>query len=279
MEFTEMVNATHVARKPEIVETLRELKTCREEKPVALQLFGNNPTEFAKAAVLLEKKFEMVNVNAGCPATNETKIGSGAALLRKPEKIAEIVRATKAVCEKPVSVKIRLGWQRNDSPEICKLIEKAGADAIIVHARLAGQGYSGKADWSAVKFLVKNSGIPIVYNGDINDGKSAWELLEKTGCEFAMIGRGAMQNPLIFKEIEEFKKGKEWKASSKERLNAFEEYFKLCGEFNLLDEANLKIIAMQFSKGIQGARKLREKIMKAKNVLEIGKIIAESFQA
>lgn len=273
--FTEMVNSTHISRKPEIIETLRELRTCKEEKPICLQLVGNDAKEFAAATRLLEKKFEMININAGCPATNETKLGSGAALLRKPEKIVEIVHAVKESTKKPVSVKIRLGWQKNNSPEICKLIEKAGADAIIVHARLAGQGYSGKADWSALAFLVKNSGIPIVVNGDIVDAKSAIDCLEKTRAEFAMIGRGAMQNPLVFKEISEFQKGKEWKASPAERLAVFEEYFGLCEKFGSADEANLKIIAMQFSKGSQGARQLREKIMKAKTSGEIRNAINE----
>jgi len=264
MGFTEMVNATHISRKPEIVETLRELKTCKEEKPVALQLFGNNVQDFPNAAGLLEKKFEMLNLNCGCPATDVTKIGAGAALLKEPEKIAEIVRLLKDSCESPVSVKIRLGWQKDNSPEICKVIEKAGADAIIVHARLAGQGYSGNADWSAVKFLAKNSGIPIVYNGDIN-GENAQEMLEKTGCGFGMIGREAMGNPLVFKEIEMNEKGKDWKPSLAEKLGAFKEYEKLCEKFGLLELKDLKIKAMSLSHGFEGAKKAREKIMNAKS--------------
>lgn len=268
MAFTEMVNATHVARRPEIIETLAELKTCREEKPIALQLFGNKAEDFPKAAGLLEEKFEMINLNAGCPATDVTKIGAGAALLKEPEKIAQIVKLLKESCKKPVTVKIRLGWQKDNSAEICKVIEKAGADSIIVHARLAGQGYSGKADWSAVRFLQKSSGIPIVYNGDIN-GENAQEMLENTGCEFGMIGRCAMQNPLVFKEIGEREKGIEWKAGEREKLEAFGEYFKICKKFGMQDEARIKIAAMNFTKGIQGARKLRERIMKAKSTGQV----------
>lgn len=274
MVFTEMVTAAGISRKPEISEKLQELKTCREEKPVAVQLFASKPEEFAKAASIVEKDFEILNVNAGCPATKETTIGAGAALLRKPELIGKIVEAMKEIAEKPVTVKIRLGWQKDDSVKICKIIEKAGADAIIVHARLAGQGYSGKADWSAVKFLVKNSGIPIVYNGDINS-ENAFELLEKTGCGFGMIGRAAISNPFVFKEIDALKNGKDWKAGRKERINAFFEYEGLCKKFGILDFADLKLKAMQFCKGMEGARKAREKITQAKNSEEIERAMEE----
>ena len=244
-----------------------------------MQLFGNSVKDFAKTAGLVEESFEMVNVNAGCPATRETKIGAGAALLKEPEKIVEIVKRLKEVCKKPVSVKIRLGWGTDDSARICKMIEKSGADAIIVHARLAGQGYSGKADWSAVRPLAKNSTIPIVYNGDIIDAKSAFGMLEKTGCDFGMIGRAAMQNPFIFKEIAEFEKGKEWKAGSKEKTWAFFEYYELCESFGTLDLADLKLKAMQLSKGIEGARKAREEIMKAGKVEEISKALERLNQS
>ena len=274
MAFTEQANATQIARMPKkALENFPLLKTCAEEKPVAVQLFGNNAKDFAKTAELIEESFEMVNVNAGCPSTRETKIGAGAALLKEPEKIVEIVKRLKEVCKKPVSVKIRLGWGKDESAKICKIIEKAGADAIIVHARLAGQGYSGKADWSAVKFLVKSSGIPIVYNGDIVDAKSAFGMLEKTGASFGMIGRQAMQNPFIFKEIAEFEKGKEWKAGAKEKVQAFFEYYELCESFGTLDLADLKLKAMQLSKGIEGARKAREEIMKAGKAEEISRAL------
>ncbi|MBS3058773.1 MAG: tRNA-dihydrouridine synthase [Candidatus Diapherotrites archaeon] len=280
MVFTEQANATQIARMPKkALENFSLLKTCTEEKPVAVQLFGNSVKDFAKTAGLVEESFEMVNVNAGCPATRETKIGAGAALLKEPEKIVEIVKRLKEVCKKPVSVKIRLGWGTDDSARICKMIEKSGADAIIVHARLAGQGYSGKADWSAVRPLAKNSTIPIVYNGDIIDAKSAFGMLEKTGCDFGMIGRAAMQNPFIFKEIAEFEKGKEWKAGSKEKTWAFFEYYELCESFGTLDLADLKLKAMQLSKGIEGARKAREEIMKAGKVEEISKALERLNQS
>jgi len=275
--FTEQVNATQISKKPELFtkNKIFSIKTCKEEKPVVVQLFGTEPKDFAIATKIVEKRFEMINLNCGCPAKKEVEIGAGAALLKEPKKIVEIIKSIKSVSTKPVTVKIRLGWSKNEGVKIAKMIEKAGADALIVHGRTAEQGYSGKANWKAIKKIQEAIEIPVVANGDIVDAKSAMEILEKTNCEFGMIGRTAMTNPFIFKEIIEFEKGKEWFPTSKEKINAFFDYYALCEKFEMIKLSDLKLKAMNFTKGIEGIKKRRTELLKSKTIEEIKKVLGE----
>ena len=266
MGFTEQINSTQIARNKEQFEKeeFHSIKTCKEEKPVCVQLFGNRAEDFGTAAKIIEKKFEILNINCGCPAPKETSIGAGAALLKEPKKIAEIIKEMKSIAKKPITAKIRLGWNKNEGIKIAKVIEKAGADAIIIHGRTAVQGYSGEADWKAIRKISENVSIPVVANGDVDSKESAEMILEKTKCEFAMIGREAMRNPLIFREITEGEK-----ASEEEKVNLFFEYYELCKKYRVVEFTDLKIKAMQFTKGIEGTKKTRVEIVNAKKIEEI----------
>lgn len=269
--FTEQVSARQVlvCERKEI----EAMKTCREEKPCAVQLFGSQAEEFAKAAKLC-RDFEIININCGCPQHDVTRAGAGAALLKEPEKIAEIIRAVKAEVKKPVTVKIRLGWEKDDSLEIAKAVEKAGADALIIHGRTAEQRYKGKADWKAIGRVVKGVSIPVVANGGIISAGSAEECLKVSGAEFGMVGTAALSNPFIFREIEEHFKGWEWQASDEEKLGLFKEYRKLCGKQGIVSLADLRQKAIFFTKGIRGSRKMRERLSGAKNFEEIDNAVS-----
>src|SRR3989344_4217497 len=162
LTITEQINATQISRNPDPF-TNNEfftIKTVPEEKPVGVQLFGVDEKDFISAVDIVEKNFEFININCGCPAQRETSIGAGAALLKKPEKIASIVKAIKSVATKPVTAKIRLGWSANDSIRILREIEKSDCDAIMVHGRTAEQKYMGEADWKAIREVSDNSSIP-----------------------------------------------------------------------------------------------------------------------
>ncbi|MFH1391177.1 MAG: tRNA-dihydrouridine synthase family protein [Candidatus Diapherotrites archaeon] len=273
--ITEQINATQIARNPDPF-TNNEfftIKTVPEEKPVGVQLFGTNEKDFIKAVEIVEKKFELININCGCPSPKETKIGAGAALLKNPEKIVSILKAIKSVSTKPVTAKIRLGWNKNDSLRIVKEIEKSNCDAVIVHGRTASQKYTGKANWKAIRKIAESTSMPIVANGDVTSGESAMQLLEETKCEFGMIGRSAMTNPFVFKEINEFEKGNEWKPSVQEKIEGFFDYFEQCKKFDMVKVSDLKAKAIQFTKGIEFTKKTRVKLIEAKNEKEIIKAL------
>lgn len=176
------------------------------ERPIAQQIFGSDKESFVEAAKYIEKVMnpDIIDINMGCPVPKVAlKSQAGAALLKNPEKIYEIVSSVVAVVKCPVTVKIRSGWDQNsiNAVEVAKICEKAGASAITVHPRTRSQGYSGQADWSIIKKVKENVHIPVIGNGDITDIYKAKAMLEETGCDLIMIGRGVLGNPWLIREI------------------------------------------------------------------------------
>ena len=176
------------------------------ERPIAQQIFGSDKKSFIEAAKYIEKVMnpDIIDINMGCPVPKVAlKSQAGAALLKNPEKIYEIVSSVVAAVKCPVTVKIRSGWDQNsiNAVEVAKICEKAGASAITVHPRTRSQGYSGQADWSIIKKVKENVHIPVIGNGDITDIYKAKAMLEETGCDLIMIGRGVLGNPWLIREI------------------------------------------------------------------------------
>ena len=176
------------------------------ERPIAQQIFGSDKESFIEAAKYIEKVMnpDIIDINMGCPVPKVAlKSQAGAALLKNPEKIYEIVSSVVAAVKCPVTVKIRSGWDQNsiNAVEVAKICEKAGASAITVHPRTRSQGYSGQADWSIIKMVKENVHIPVIGNGDITDIYKAKAMLEETGCDLIMIGRGVLGNPWLIREI------------------------------------------------------------------------------
>lgn len=276
--ITEQINATHIARNPDPF-TNNEfftIKTVDEEKPVGVQLFGTVEKDFIAAVEIVEKNFELININCGCPSHRETSIGAGAALLKEPKKIASIVGAIKSVSTKPVTAKIRLGWSANEGVSIAKEIERSGADAIMVHGRTAEQKYMGEADWEAIKEVAESVSIPVVANGDVDSAQKAQELLEKTGCEFGMVGRAAMKNPFIFREINRLLEERtEWAPSNAEKIKSFFEYYDYCERFGMVRLADLKLKATHFTRGIEFTKQARVNILGADSFEEIKNSLQE----
>ena len=270
--ITEQINATQIARNPDPFtdNEFFTIKTTPEEKPVGVQLFGAVEKDFIAAVDVVEKNFELININCGCPSHRETSIGAGAALLKTPEKIAGIMKAIRGTTTKPMTAKIRLGWSANDSVRIAKIIERAGADAIMVHGRTAEQGYSGTANWGAIKAVREALSIPVVANGDVNSGAKAMKMLEDTGCEFGMIGRSAMTNPFIFREIKEWiANGAEWRPSAGEKINGYFDYVQACEKYDMVKLNDLRLKAVQFTKGIEFTKQARVQIQAAQSIAEI----------
>jgi len=198
------------AKNPNAAELLVRLPG---EGPVGLQLFGREPEYMAEAARRLEElDFPFFDVNMGCPAPKIAGNGEGSALMREPELAGKIVRAVADAVKKPVTVKIRAGWDASsiNAPEVARVLEQNGACAIAVHARTREQFYAGKADWSVIRAVKKAVSVPVFGNGDIFTGADAIRMMDETGCDAVMIGRGAQGNPWLFAEVQAALKGEKF---------------------------------------------------------------------
>ena len=202
--FTEMISSEGIIRHQE--RTLSMMQFQKDEQPIGIQLFGSDPETMKKAAEITAEEYhpEVIDINFGCPVKKVVSKNGGSAVLKDLKLTEEIILATvEGARDIPVFIKIRTGWDDN-SPvflEVGKIAEKAGVSAITLHARSRTKGFSGKAQWDSIKELKSSINIPVIGNGDIRTPEDAVKMFEETGCDLVMIGRAAMCNPFIFKEI------------------------------------------------------------------------------
>ena len=198
----EMVSAKAILYKNKNTEDLMTIHPG--EHPVSLQLFGSDPEILAQIAAQIEERpFDILDFNMGCPVPKVVNNGEGSALMKDPALVRKIVTGMVKAVKKPVTVKIRKGFNEEsaNAVEIAKILEDCGVAAIAVHGRTRAQFYSGKADWDIIRQVKEAVSIPVIGNGDVVDAASAEALVEQTGCDGIMIGRGAEGNPWIFKQI------------------------------------------------------------------------------
>jgi nifR3 family TIM-barrel protein len=266
---TELLSANAIARGNK--SALKSAITHKSEKPISVQLFGQNTENIIKAGKKL-KEFDIIDFNLGCPSKRILAQGSGAALLKRKNKIKEIVKEVSKNIKKPFTVKIR----NENAIEIAKICEKAGASAITIHARTVKQGYSGKADYNVIKKIKQVVKIPIIGNGDVVDGKSAKQMFEQTNCDYIMIGRAAIGNPFIFKQINHFfETGEDIRQTKQEKIQDYFEYIKLAKKYKVFSLKDAKWKAQEFTKSIKGSKKLRARLNTIQSEKEIIKLIKE----
>lgn len=208
--YSEMVSAKGLWYKDKNTERLLEI--FPGEEPIAYQLFGSESDIIAHAAKTLRgRKNAAFDINMGCPVPKVVKNGEGSALLKDPDRIYELVKAAADHAGKPVTAKIRIGWDQDsiNAVQTAKAIEAAGAAAVAVHGRTRQQYYTGHADWDMIRRVKENVNIPVIGNGDVFSGEDANRMLKETGCDMVMIARGALGNPWIFRDAIAIWKGDE----------------------------------------------------------------------
>lgn len=253
-----------------------------EEKPVAYQLFGSEPEIMAFAARTLDSRENAIlDINMGCPVPKIVKNGEGSALLKKVDLVYDLVSAMTANTAKPVTAKIRIGFDQSciNAVETAKAIEEAGAAAVAVHGRTREQFYSGKADWTQIAAVKNAVSIPVIGNGDVTDGDSAMAMMKETGCDFVMIGRGALGNPWIFREVLAAWKGEpkpdlpNLDEKKEMMLRHFHDMMELKGEYAAVRE--MRKFVGWYLKGIPGSATLRGKINQIEHAQELAAAIGE----
>ena len=278
--FAEMVSDKALVYGSE--KTFDLLKMSDMERPIAQQIFGSDVDSFVKAAKLVEDKMhpDIIDINMGCPVPKVAiKSQAGSALLKNPDKIKVIVSAVVKAVSVPVTVKIRSGWDANsvNAVEVAKVIEEAGASAITVHGRTRAQGYSGNADWNIIKQVKEMVSIPVIGNGDVTSAEKAKEMLDFTGCDAVMIGRGVLGNPWLIKECVSYLDSGiiPPKPSAREKIEMLKRHYQLLVDSTSEKQAILEIRthALWYIKGMPKSAYIKNEICKTKNSEDLFKIL------
>ena len=280
--FSEMVSAKgliHAGKRT------RELLTSRpEEKPLGIQLFGSEPDSLAEAARLVEDDGELVDINLGCPVNKVVKDGSGSALMKDPDRVARIVAAVRAATNKPLTIKIRSGWDNSSRNfiEIGKIAASEGADAVTLHPRTRAQGFGGHSSWQDIEQLKNALPIPVIGSGDIFTAADAARMAAETGCDAVMIGRGGYGNPWLIRDAIRTLNGESGLSAptpDERRQVALQHQqlqIEIFGENKALYEMRKHLC--WYARGLQGAAAFRAAVNRAATIEEQKELTSDFFR-
>jgi nifR3 family TIM-barrel protein len=278
--FAEMVSDKAVMY--ENARTKKLLYVTDDERPIAQQIFGSDKVSFVAAArkIYNEMKPDIIDINMGCPVPKVAlRAQAGAALLRDVNKIYDIVSAVVKAVPCPVTVKMRSGWDANsiNAVEVAKTCERAGAMAITIHPRTRAQGYSGKADWNIIEQVKESVHIPVIGNGDIKKPEDAKRMLDETGCDAIMIGRGVLGNPWIIRDTIKLLNGEtvNGQVSYEDKINMALKHLDYLSEAKTEKQVVLEMRGhlAWYLKGLPRSNEIKELIYKTNNIAELKKIL------
>lgn len=276
---TEMVSSEGLTRGSDFSKELAA--TTPEERPVGVQVFGSDPQRMGEAAAIIEDMgADIIDVNMGCPVPKVTKKGSGAALMKDRARAASVISNMVQKTSRPVTVKIRSGWDKNsiNAPEFARALEDAGASAITVHPRCRSERHRGEAAWSVIADVKRAVSIPVIGNGDVHGPDSARRMFEETGVDGIMIGRGALMNPWVFQQISDRDARPR---SAEEYQQLFRGFIERLREF--LPERmvlnRLKAFIGWATKGIHKGHALRRDVYQAKSMAEVCAVFDAHFDS
>ena len=280
--YTQMfhVDSIPILQKEDRLDKMLGIK--EEEKPVTIQLVGNKQESISESTRIIERYADIIDFNLGCPDKDILATRSGGFFSKHPKQINKVIKPILENTNKPVTAKIRLGWNNDDITvlEQCKVLEDLGVAAIAIHGRTVKQFYTGKADWDCIKKAKEKANIPIIGNGDIIKPGDAKSMLEKSKVDFLMIGRGCLGNPSIFERINHLLEKGENKTEStneekKKSFIRFTELYKKYEEQFKMSE--FKTHAMWFTKSVSNARRTRNEIMTNDDLASVVELVENSF--
>lgn len=279
---TEMISAEGLLRNRKATEKL--LRSCPQERPLAVQIFGSRPTSMSEAAKIVEDYgANILDINMGCPVRRVVHGGSGAALLKDLGRAKEIVQSVRKAISIPLTIKIRAGWNEKtvNFLEVAKMAEECGVNAVTLHGRTRAQGYRVRADWGVMARAKEDLNIPVIGNGDLTSPKAIIDFFNQTGCAGAMIGRGALGNPWIFRQALTMLQGEPPQEPSLEEkwaiiLRHLKMVVEMRGEVYGLKEFRKHLI--WYTRGLRGNANFRSKIALWKTIDEMADQIQEFLQ-
>ena len=281
MVCTEMASSKAIFHNDQ--KTKRLLNTEGEKRPISFQIFGSDEETMGYASKYISKLADIVDINMGCPAPKVVKNGDGSKLLLDLEKAEKIIKAVVQNSDKPVTLKIRKGWDKNNivAVEIAKIAEQNGISAITVHGRTRSEFYTGKADWDIIKQVKAAVSIPVIGNGDVIDEESALEMFKETNVDGIMIGRGAFGNPWIFREIIHYLETGEKlpKPTNEEKLEVIKKHVELAvKEKGEIAVKELRKHIAWYTKNLKNSSEFRNKINTIEQEGELINYIDEYFK-
>lgn len=278
--YTEMISSNGLFFNGKATRKL--LQSRKEEQPLAVQLFGDSPERLAEAASQVEESGELIDLNLGCPVRKVIRSGAGSALLREPEKVARIVAAVRRATSRPLTIKIRSGWDHDtvNFTEIARIAVEEGVDGITLHPRTRSQMFGGTADWSQIKRLKEMVSVPVVGSGDLFSAECIKTMFEQTGCDAVMVGRGGYGNPWIIGQALDLLAGKSaTQPSHEERFAVAKEHLNLCLE-TFGPQKTLGLMRKHlcwYVRGMENSAGFRSGINQTRTIAEMNNLLEDFF--
>ena len=282
LAFTEMVSANGLVRG--IGKTCRYLDSSTADRPLGVQLFGSDPKMLAEAAgMMVDRGADLVDINMGCPVKKVVKTGSGAALMRDPQRVAAILQAMRKATDLPLTLKIRAGWRHREinALAIGRIAEECGVDAVILHPRTVDQGFSGEADWRLIAALKAQLRIPVIGSGDVRRPEDAARMIRETGCDGVMVGRGVLGNPWLIRSIlQRLSGGEASDPSLAEREELIRRHLEMAVDYfgETVGTRDFRKHLLWYTKGLRGGAQFRQAAGQITDRVSAWKALQDYFQ-